>query len=530
MTNTRKLRGVRLSHVLLGAAFLCSPAAQVFGTQPPKFTDNATATATNGGWITTGSLSAPRSDHTATRLLDGRVLVVGGAFGVEPELYDPIAGTWGRTGAEVCPWRGGQSTATLLSDGQVLVAGECAELYDPIAGTWSLAGNMNQPRVLHTATRLADGRVLVAGGQSFVDPDSCWDYCAPVGPPAVEIYDPVARTWTVTGPLIQPRDTHTATLLPDGRVLVVGGIARSENETWSPPNAEIFDPLQGRWTNTGMLAHPRSFHTATLLPNGKVLIAGGLPIETRTREPELKSSEILDPATGTWSAAGDLNFPRFDAVATSLSNGDVLVTGGTILVTSPTFGYQISDPEVYDTTSGKWLPVGRQIYRRSRHTATLLQDGRVLVAGGRYELGGSALATAELYGNFQPGMIDPGFTGSWYDPEQVGHGLFVEVLPASQFLAAWFTFNPAGTAQSWFLGVGTYSGNTATVSAVYQPTGGRWIPNFDPSRVVNHPWGTLKFTFTDCNHGKVEFASTAGYGAGSMNLTRLTQPTGLTCP
>ena len=95
---------------------------------------------------------------------------------------------------------------------------------------------------------------------------------------------------------------------------------------------------------------------------------------------------------------------------------------------------------------------------------------------------------------------------------------------------AWFTFNPAGTAQAWFTGVGTYSGTTATISNVIEPAGGRWIPNFVPSRVVNNPWGTLKFTFSDCNHGKVEFVSTSGYGTGSMNLTRLTQPTGLACP
>ena len=139
-----------------------------------------------------------------------------------------------------------------------------------------------------------------------------------------------------------------------------------------------------------------------------------------------------------------------------------------------------------------------------------------------------ALASAELYP--APVTIGAGFTGSWYDPAQSGHGLFVEVLPDNAFLAAWFTFNPAGTAQSWFLGVGTYSGDAATVTSVLQPTGGRWIPNFDPSRVTNNPWGSLKFTFTDCNHGKVEFSSTLpGYGTGYMNLTRLTQPAMLAC-
>ncbi len=129
-----------------------------------------------------------------------------------------------------------------------------------------------------------------------------------------------------------------------------------------------------------------------------------------------------------------------------------------------------------------------------------------------------------------PFAIGPGITGAWYDPAQSGHGLFVEVLSDSRFYAAWFAFNPAGTEQTWFTGVGTYSGNIASIESVVMPSGGRWIPNFDPSQIVRNPWGTLTFTFTDCNNGRVDFSSVAGYGTGSMNLTRLTQPAGLSCP
>jgi len=128
-----------------------------------------------------------------------------------------------------------------------------------------------------------------------------------------------------------------------------------------------------------------------------------------------------------------------------------------------------------------------------------------------------------------PFLIGPGVTGAWYDPAQSGHGLFVEVLSDSRFHATWFAFNPAGTTQSWFTGVGTYSGNTATIGSVEQPSGGRWIPNFDPGRIVRNSWGTLTFTFTDCNHGRVDFNSVSGYGAGGMDLRRLTQPMGLSC-
>lgn len=127
-----------------------------------------------------------------------------------------------------------------------------------------------------------------------------------------------------------------------------------------------------------------------------------------------------------------------------------------------------------------------------------------------------------------PGVIGPGFSGAWYDPAQNGHGLVVEVLSDNRVLAAWFTFNPAGTQQAWFIGIGTYSGDTATIAAVDMPSGGRWPENTAP--VVHNAWGTLSLKFTDCHNGKVDFNSVMGYGSGSMNLTRLTLPAGLSCP
>jgi hypothetical protein len=127
-------------------------------------------------------------------------------------------------------------------------------------------------------------------------------------------------------------------------------------------------------------------------------------------------------------------------------------------------------------------------------------------------------------------VIGPGFTGTWYDPTQSGHGIFVEVLDGNLFSAYWFAFTPDGTQQSWFGGVGNYSGATATIAHVNQPGGGRWIPNFNPANVVLQPWGSFTFTFSDCNHGRVDFNSGLGYGAGHMDLTRLTKPAGLYCP
>jgi plastocyanin len=127
--------------------------------------------------------------------------------------------------------------------------------------------------------------------------------------------------------------------------------------------------------------------------------------------------------------------------------------------------------------------------------------------------------------------ITPGFTGAWYDPNQSGHGIFLEVLPNHQILAWWFTFAPDGT-QAWFGNLGGIdpATNTATVAAL-KAEGGQWIPNFNPANVTQPVWGTLVFSVTDCDHGRVDFnSSVAGYGQGHMELTRITHIDTLSCP
>jgi len=127
--------------------------------------------------------------------------------------------------------------------------------------------------------------------------------------------------------------------------------------------------------------------------------------------------------------------------------------------------------------------------------------------------------------------ITSGFTGAWYDPDQSGHGLLVEVLPNNTLLAYWFAFTPDGSQQAWFGGTGPILGNQAIVYAG-QGTGGRWIPDFDPADYALHAWGTLTFTFSDCDHGRVDFASdieSPPWGWSSMSLTRLTHVAGLDC-
>jgi len=177
---------------------------------------------------------------------------------------------------------------------------------------WSSTGSLNDARASHTATLLPNGMVLVAGGR-FLLP--CCNVLA-----SAELYDPTRGTWTATGSLNTGRAYHTATLLPNGMVLVAGGIDSSFNISAS---AELYDPANGTWTATGSLNAARRSHTATLLQNGKVLVAGGYGSNGI-----FPSAELYDPASGTWIATDSLNTARWVHTATLLQNGMVLVAGG----------------------------------------------------------------------------------------------------------------------------------------------------------------------------------------------------------
>jgi WD40 repeat protein len=331
-----------------------------------------------------------RSGHTATLLHDGTVLVAGGYGPASAELYDPSSGQWTATGAMI-EARDGHS-ATPLPDGRVLVAGgssgpaplASAELYDPGSGTWTATGNMIEGRVNHTATRLPDGKVLVAGG------GGSGTLMGPAPLASAELYDPSSGSWTAAANMNEVRSGHTATVLPDGRVLVAGGGSGPA----SLASAELYDPSSGSWTAAANMLESRSSHTATLLPNGTVLVAGGLSGSTSSALHVLASAELYDPSGGSWTASGNMIEARYEHTATLLLlDGRVLVTGG---ISSISRGYNpLASAELYDPSPGSWTATGSMAAGRRFQTDTLLRDGTVLVAGGGSDSG--ALASAELY-------------------------------------------------------------------------------------------------------------------------------------
>ena len=427
----------------------------------------------NPSWVSTGSLNIPRSDHTATLLSNGKVLVAGGfwdaiGFHETAELYDPTTGTWNFTGS-LNAFRS-DHTATLLPNGKVLVAGgatvwnlpvESAELYDPATERWNDTGSLVAARYGHTATLLSNAMVLVAGGASDnEDPPSALG--------SAELYDPATGTWRSAGNLNRERYHHTATLLPNGKVLVAGGYNSS---SLSLNTAELYDPATGSWSGTGSLNKERTNHTATLLPNGKVLVAGGHNVEGN-RLNTLNSAELYDPATGTWSVTGSLNMARSDHSATLLSNGEVLVAAGQIFATFPLI--TLNSAELYDPATGSWSVTANLNTSRWGHTATLLPNGKVLVAGGDNR---GAILSAELY-DFSSTLIAAVLPGSRSVQIGTPATAFATIINTGQAAAANCAISPITTIPATF----TYQ---TTSLATNQVTG-------SPNTPVDIPAGTAQ--------------------------------------
>jgi len=314
-------------------------------------------------------MNAARISHTSTRLPNGKVLITD--RNASAELYDPDARTFTPTGAMSEARL--NATATLLKDGKVLIAGggahftgtplATAEIFDPDTGSFSpIAGTLQSARSLHTATLLPDGKVLIAGG---------FGTGGAIG--AAELFDPNTRTFSAIPDMLYARYGHSATLLKDGKVLIAGGI----NNNNILGVMEIFDPSSSSQPfrlplGGGVMANDRAEHTATLLPNGKVLITGGSN-ETSL----LNTAEIYNPVgESSGLLVSRLGNSKANHTATLLPDGKVLLTGGQ---TDSAFN---NTAELFDFTTNTFTTTGSMIDGRAWHTATLLVNGKVLVAGG----------------------------------------------------------------------------------------------------------------------------------------------------
>ena len=309
------------------------------------------------------------------------------------ELFDHATITFTSTGSMVHPrW---SHSAVLLSSGKVLVAGGSdssgalisAELFDPATGSFEATGDLLEPRSGATGTLLVSGKVLIAGGTG-----GSGQVLA-----TAELYDPITGTFSETGRMTSARSRHTATFLASGKVLLVGG-RKDITPASAVSTAELFDPSRNAFVATGPMATARANHTATLLPDGKVLVLGGAPSDRVS----LSSGESYDPGTGTFNAASHLEEQRDSHTATLLPSGKVLVAGGgmqlydTEAPHGPHFFITSFTAELSEANSGGFIFTGSLETGRSGHSATLLGNGAVLVTGGT-GYGGNALATAEMY-------------------------------------------------------------------------------------------------------------------------------------
>ncbi len=329
------------------------------------------------------AMTRERTGHSATRLGDGRVLLLGGDAGGEAtsdaEVFDPTTDSFEQ--APAMPKRRTQHHAIAMPDGRLFVVAGKNRQYDPARGAFlidSVTGATESVSGLGEFFRIDVVAPLERGRVLLVGPGN---QSAALG----AIYDPGTGAIELFESPIEGRDGGTATQMDDGTVLLLGGTGECCGDASS--NAEVFDPDSGESTVTEPPIHSRSTHTATLLGDGTVLIAGG-----SAGLAVLASATIFDPESRSFTAVGSLTHPRSGHTATLLDDGRVLLAGGSAGV--DLFGSE-STAEIYDPARQRSVLTGAMERGRKGHSATLLDDGRVLIAGG--EGFSDPMASAELY-------------------------------------------------------------------------------------------------------------------------------------
>ena len=344
-------------------------------------------------WSSTGSMATARYRFTVTRLNDGRVLASGGANPFQifnsAELYDPVTATWSST-ANTMIYPQADHTATLLADGRVLVAGGgVSELFDPANNTWTASENMIADRAYHTAVLLGSGNVLVMAGLENRSPYSRLSSC--------EIYDVSNGSWMQTGSMAVTRTNHVAIMLSNGSVLVAGGYNGSQNLK----TCEVFDPSSGSWAATGDMAVSRSGHQLARLNATSLLCMSGADVNNTN----VVSCEVYNELNGLWSATADLATPHGGGAATILPNGDVLLTSGGGV--SNAFTRPLTNScEIFLRAKMQWFTTASLSTARVTHGSVLLTNGTVLVVGGT-DSQVHNFATCEIFDPTPIAMVDP---------------------------------------------------------------------------------------------------------------------------
>ena len=350
------------------------------------------AYAQSGTFALTGSLNTPRYLHTATLLQNGEVLVAGGVDVTDgisgpitsAELYNPTTAKWTVTDSMSDAREG--FTATLLQSGEVLVAGgfggpagvclATAELYDPSNGKWTLTGSMTQARCSPIATLLPSGEVLVAGGTGNSSGSDTLT--------SAELYNPSTGVWQTTGSLNVGRYTATA-ILENGEVLVADGENYSNGFYTFLASAELYNPSTGLWTLTASMAKGTVPTNAVLVANNNVLIANAV--------------QYYNSSTAAWVNTGPLPRTAGNPTKASLLNTGNVLASGTTCNYSGCGHVATFTCFLYTTSTNLWSLTGNMKQPRIDHTSTLLSNGQVLVAGGTNRTNGvmTILSSAELY-------------------------------------------------------------------------------------------------------------------------------------
>ncbi|MBL7224386.1 MAG: trypsin-like peptidase domain-containing protein [Candidatus Brocadiae bacterium] len=334
-------------------------------TPTPVKPDRAEDVMKSAKVVASSRLVAARMNHVAVRLRNGAVLVAGGYNGrdlTSCELYDPASGRW----RQVAPLRRARRhhVGVLLPDGRALIVNgnptsssrmRSAEIYDPKRGSWQEAAPPPFASSDGQMVTMRNGRVILAGGSMLRD---------------AAVYDPARGNWTPVAKMRRGRKWHRMVALSDGSVLVLGGRSGDGFQK----SVERYDPAKDTWREATPMSVTRGHgHSATLLPDGRVLVVGGSDYATGAWQPS-RSAEAYDPAADRWTAVANLPKPCSGHTATVVGPGTVVVIGGS----------EDPQLALFDTKKNTWSAGPRLLHWRRNHTTSKLPDGSLLVAGGYY--------------------------------------------------------------------------------------------------------------------------------------------------